>query len=161
MDTVQKLTSLLEGQPWDDITAYLLVDALIEFSDYTPNEARRAVCRCRLAAWDARDLADAAALMRPGSIDLVDARRLISAACSTAPAPTFTVIVVAGDAAPVSVCEYKSNPGAWWYDWIVTVGATWLVKVMDTHRRIHPVAEKRRATRRAARLSTSKTGGNK
>ena len=128
MNNSDTLTQLLTEQPEDDITAYLLKDALMEERDMTHVEAARAVLHVRLAGFDARDLADAAALIREDSAERSVCLTLIFGACPTAPPRSATIVLVPGDAKPWATSQYRSNPGAWWYEWTVTVGAAWLTQ---------------------------------
>jgi hypothetical protein len=122
----ENLTQLLIDSPEDDITAYLLVDALMEDRNFTRSEATRAVLRVRLAGFDGRDLAEAASLISADSPERSVCHTLIFAACPDAPPRSATIVLVPGAGGPHATSQYRSNPGAWWYEWTITVGAAWL-----------------------------------
>ncbi len=148
MNNVDTLTSLLSEQPEDDITAYLLTDALMEERDYNRSEAARAVVAVRAAAFDGRDLADAAAAIRPGSEDRARCLSLIRRACSTSLPTSTNIILVPGGSAPNATCEYRSATHGWWYDWTATVGATWLLSALRLAHVRDELAAARKAKRR-------------
>lgn len=149
MNNVDALTELLTASPDDDITAYLLTDALMEERDMTRSEASRVVLHVRLAGYEARDLALAAEAIRPDSPDRSRCLSLIRAACSTQPPVGANVVLVPGAKKPHAVCEYRSNPGAWWYDWTVTVGASWLLSALALRVIRDRMAEQKRARKRS------------
>ncbi len=147
MNNVDTLTALLSESPDDDITAYLLTDALMEERDYTRTEANRAVVSVRAAAFDARDLADAAAVIRPGSEDRERCLSLIRRAAATSVPASTNVILVPGGSAPNVTCEYRSAPHRWWYDWTATVGATWLLSALRLAKVRDELAARKKAKR--------------
>lgn len=126
MSNSETLTKLLTDAPEDDITAYLLADALMEDRDMSRSEATRIVLQVRLAGYDARDLAAAAALIHADAAERSVCLSLIFAACRNAPARSANIILVPGDTGPRSTSAYRNSASGWWYDWTVTVGAAWL-----------------------------------
>jgi hypothetical protein len=75
---------------------------------------------------------------------------LIFGACENAPPHSATVVLVPGDHKPRATSQYRSNPGAWWYEWTVTVGAAWLTQA-HTANVVKIAAMKFRAERRTRR----------
>lgn len=126
MKNSETLALLLTAQPEDDITAYLLADALMEEREMTRSEATRIVLSVRVAGFDARELAEAAALIRVDSAERSVCLSVIFAACPHAPPRSAAVVLIPGYAPPRATNHYRTGLGGWWYDWTITVGAVWL-----------------------------------
>lgn len=146
MTDANDILAALKQDPESIILAAMLTDALMEERDMLRSEADRHVERVQRDARDLRDIQAAADIMSAGDgrrLDVLD--KVIAVCWPDEVPPSFSWVIVAGDAPPISRDEYKSNPGAWWYETVVTVGACWIIKTAG--RTPHPAAKPARRRR--------------
>lgn len=138
----------IDRSPWDDAARNAMQDALeeegvshviaVEVATVRAYHARQAHCLARAAKFLAtRGRARAA---------LNDALR---GECLLGASMSFTLLLLLGSSPPRAGSDYQHHPGAYWYEWTVTVGAEWVLQWRDRYgERIVGAWEGRRRKRR-------------
>lgn len=150
MNNVELLLLSINQDP-DDLTAVCaLTDALIEERDMQRSEADRHAERVVQAVRDARDLAEAARLMRPEQPWHDELVTDIMSACGS-PLLSGTIIVVTSDMTPFVSGSLQHGQGRAWFNPTITVGAQWLIRHFRSNPSLYlvapPAPKKRRHSR--------------
>lgn len=151
MDDVDAMVKAIEREP-DDLTAELaLTDMLVELRDMHHTEAAAHAATVMQTARDARDLAEGARLMEPKQPwhdelvkDICFAARLYNVVDAL-------VVLVPGDAVPVSASSYTVNGSNWDRQFSVSVGALWVIRHYRANPSLYLTESKRKRRRRRSR----------
>lgn len=128
MNNVNLLVAAIDRDPDDLVCGLALVDALIEERDCTRSEAERYMSAVVQSARDARDMATAAALIRPGAPYREQLLDLIVINCVEGQPPGDRVIVGPGDTRPQLSADWAMSPAderPW--NATIVVGALWVI----------------------------------
>lgn len=148
MSDVDTLLLMLQKDP-DTVTGVcMLVDALMYERDMTRSEADRHAQIAQQSARDARDLAAAAELLRPGSESREMLLDVISVYSASGMDERTKMIVIPGSAAPELTGRNPILATGAYFAQVVTVGALW---ILDTHRRFVPLEPPTRLRRGTSR----------
>jgi len=127
MNNVQVMGALLLAAPEADDLAAMLTDELIEVQSLSRDDAESSVNAIRTEGRTAHALAQAAEFLAPGN---PRREKLLALICTAVRHPDWcraSIVLVPGDAPPSSKQippQPRTNP---WGDYVVTVGAAWVL----------------------------------
>lgn len=132
MNTQCALQRSIEAHPEDKLRVKVYADYLQEYAGASQWEALRAAARLRRGVIQAHEMKAALALIDDNSLVRDDLYESIIASCSNNLARVHRLFLVPGSRPPTAVSTYQSNPGAFWYEWHVTVGARWILREAES-----------------------------
>lgn len=141
------LAEMLQKDPLNEVLASMLCDEIMESRELTRPQAELQVKIVRVAGIQARDLARAAELLRDDSPYRYRLQEKLSRTNPEGLLTSYSRVLAYGPDMVKWHANYRSNPGAWWYEWTVTVMTGWvLARVAEMQ-----AAEKAEQTRRRSR----------
>lgn len=146
MTDASDILAALCDDPESVILAAMLTDALMEERGMLRSEADRHVCRVIQDARDLLDISAAATIMTAGDgrrYRVLDAMML--AIWPNEVPPSFSWIIVGGDDEPCRMLTASSEDGPYPFEWVLKVGARWIIK--KAGRAPHPATKPARRRR--------------
>jgi hypothetical protein len=120
------LEAAVVNDPYNRAPLMALVDWLHEYADVTYRGACRVALSISRCERNARELGRAARLLRDDHEISGPLRFHTYATACDEEMGGATIVVVSGSRPPRRHQRYRSNPGAFWYETTITVGARWV-----------------------------------
>jgi hypothetical protein len=128
VDTHPGLAGYIRAHPNDKQAVKVYAEFIEEHTITSHFAALRTAAKVRRDVINEREIADALALIDDDCPARENLYRAIVAWSNNPGIRISYLFVVAGSRPPFAQSRYCSNPGAWWYEWDVTVGARWLLR---------------------------------
>ena len=127
MNELELQQAYVTGHPEDRIAARALVDMTEERLEVPHRSALRSVAALRKANRDAKEMAEAAKLLKPDSGIRHELRVAVIVATEVSDSDPVNIVVRPGGRPPVAYsCDWHGRRAHWAY-WSITVGARWVI----------------------------------
>jgi len=128
MGTFSQMYSAFESECEDATFFRAFIDAYQEQTEQPFRECIRVACKLRRTVRKARDLADAAKLIRVDAPGFINLREVIRSQTSLMLNTAFTIVLMDGFKPPCPLPTWDHRSNQWWLQMTVTVGAKWVLR---------------------------------